>query len=407
MKILHTADWHLGDRLGRIDRTGDLQKAVERVARYCQTEAIEVLLIAGDLFSELSRPEGLRQSIAHFRTTFADFLHGGGTVVAITGNHDNENFCQTLCHALSLASPVPEEDGALLGNGRLYLAAGPSFFRLRDKEGQEAQFVQMPYPTPMRYLDDPAERFPSLEEKNRALQAGFRKRLQAILDSPHYRAELPTVLSAHAHIQGANLPTLFRISEAESVIFGEDDLPDRFSYVALGHIHKPQFLRGKTTVRYSGSIERLDLGERFDEKSVVVFELGPAGVIGDPVVLPLDATPMIDVEIANPAEELATLRDFYPDADTSLVRYQLKYTAGTDNLEALLRALDGVFPRWYERSWREAGELGPARTAGGPAAHKSFRETVLEYLDEELADHEDHAELRQLTEGLFAEEEAE
>src|SRR3954470_22750832 len=86
MKILHTADWHLGDRLGRIDRTADLQRAVERVAQYCKDEQTEVLLIAGDLFSELSRPEGLRQSIAHFRATFGDFLLNGGTVVAITGN---------------------------------------------------------------------------------------------------------------------------------------------------------------------------------------------------------------------------------------------------------------------------------------------------------------------------------
>jgi exonuclease SbcD len=404
MKILHTADWHLGDRLGRIDRTGDLQRAVERVAHYCRSEDVEVLLIAGDLFSELSRPEGLRQSIAHFRNTFAEFLRGGGTIAAITGNHDNENFCQTLCHALSLAAPVPEQDGALLGNGRLYLATGPAFFRLRDRAGQEVQFVQMPYPTAGRYLDDPTERYPSLAEKNQALQVGFRKRLQAILASSEYRADLPTVLSAHVHVQGASLPTLFRISEEESVIFSEADLPEQFAYVALGHIHKPQALGGKPTVRYSGSIERLDLGERFDEKSVVVLEIGADGCRGEPVVLPLEATPMHDLEIANPAEEVPQLRDFYADTETALVRYRLRYTAGTDNLESLLRELDGIFPRWYDRSWSEAGDLGPARTAGGTASHKSVRETVLEYLDEELFEHPDREAVRQLAEGLFAEE---
>src|SRR5437763_16879779 len=93
MRILHTADWHLGDRLGRIDRTADLRRAVERVAGYCERERVEVLLMAGDLFSELSRPDGLRDSIAHLQEVFTPFLVGGGTVVALTGNHDNEVFC--------------------------------------------------------------------------------------------------------------------------------------------------------------------------------------------------------------------------------------------------------------------------------------------------------------------------
>ena len=58
MRILHTADWHLGDRLGRIDRTDDLRRAVERVAGYCLSEKADVLLVAGDIFSEVAGPTG-------------------------------------------------------------------------------------------------------------------------------------------------------------------------------------------------------------------------------------------------------------------------------------------------------------------------------------------------------------
>src|SRR5438128_2474063 len=73
MRILHTADWHLGDRLGRIDRTADLRASVERVAAYCEQERADVLLMAGDLFSELSRPDGLRDTIAHLDEVFRPF----------------------------------------------------------------------------------------------------------------------------------------------------------------------------------------------------------------------------------------------------------------------------------------------------------------------------------------------
>jgi len=88
MRILHTADWHLADRLGRIDRTDDLRKAVERVAEYCRLHKVDVLLVAGDLFSELAGPDALRESIKHLQKTFEQFLRDGGTILALTGNHD-------------------------------------------------------------------------------------------------------------------------------------------------------------------------------------------------------------------------------------------------------------------------------------------------------------------------------
>src|SRR5262245_23194247 len=132
MKLLHTADWHLGDRLGRIDRGAELQRAVERVAEYCEQRAIDVLVVAGDIFSELPRSDGLRESVAHLQTTFAKFFRRGGTIMAVTGNHDNEGFCRTLRHAMGLAAPSAEEFGALVPTGRLYLADTPSLLRLPD-----------------------------------------------------------------------------------------------------------------------------------------------------------------------------------------------------------------------------------------------------------------------------------
>jgi len=223
---------------------------------------------------------------------------------------------------------------------------------------------------------------------------------------PDWNATLPTILSAHIHVRGATLPNLFRISEAESMIFSTDNLPNNVAYMALGHIHQPQAI-GAPHIRYSGSIERLDLGERNDRKGVVVFEVGPEGRRGDIQELPLEATPMYEVDITRPQEELPLLRERYPDADRALVRYHLKYRAGYDNLEELLRQLDDIFPRWYEREWREAGELGPALTEAGTLSPlKGVRETVREYLAVELADHEDREEITRLAEELLAEEDA-
>lgn len=389
MRILHTADWHLGDRLGRIDRTADLRAAVERVAVHCREQEAEVLLVAGDLFSELSRPDSLRESIAHLQATFEPFLLGGGTILALTGNHDNEIFCQTLRLVMTLAAPATGRQGELCPPGRLYLATDPSLVRLADRGGQEVQFLLMPYPTPPRYLRDQPQRWASAQEKNRQLQDAFQRELQQLLEPPAFRSNLPAVLSAHIHLQTAQLPSLFRISDQESIVFDAADLPAGCAYVALGHIHQPQPVGGRSHVRYSGSIERLDLGEQRDHKSVVIVDVGPDGLLDEPRLLPVDATPIYAVEMHEPAVELPQLRERFPEALRDLVSIDFKYTAGKDDLEKILRDLDELFPRWYERDWKEASALGPAINVEGAAPGKGFQDTVRDYVQQELINHPD------------------
>jgi exonuclease SbcD len=390
MRILHTADWHLADRLGRIDRTDDLRKAVERVAEYCRLEKVDVLLVAGDLFSELAGPDALRESIKHLQETFAPFLRDGGTILTLTGNHDKENFCQTLRHAMNLAAPSAGKFGDVVPSGRLYLATGPTLLSLTDRETEKAvQFILMPYPTPTRYLtNEETQRYQSLDEKNRHLMTAYTSALNKLQQSAKFNPQLQTVLAAHVHVRGAELPTLFRISEQEDVVFSEADLPTGFAYIALGHIHRAQYLGGQKHVRYSGSIERMDLGEKDDFKGVVLFDIGAEGLQGEPAVLPLDTTPIYEIEIHSPQDEIPGLKERYPEAQNELVRIKCNYTAGLDNREEILRELSDIFPRWYDREIIERNALDKITLvsgASGPA--KSFEQTVRDYLQQELTNH--------------------
>jgi exonuclease SbcD len=391
MRILHTADWHLGDRLGRIDRTEDLRRAVERVAGYCASETADVLLVAGDLFSELAGPDGLREAIRHLQEVFCGFLRDGGTVLSLTGNHDKETFCQTLRHAMSLAAPIGGDSGELVRPGRFYLATGPTLLRLAGRGDEVVQFVLMPYPTPTRYLtDEAAQRYQSLDEKNRHLMTAYTAWLHDVQTGPAFDPLLPTVLGAHVHVRGGELHTTFRLSPDEDVVFEDTDLPAGFAYVGLGHIHRAQFLGGMTHVRYSGSIEKMDLGEGRDDKGVVLIDVGPEGRRDEPWVLPLASTPVYEVIIRSPKDELPGLREKYPDADRALVRIECTYTAGVDNREAVLRELETVFPRWYDRQVQEATALDKASLVAGEAPRaKSFEDTVRDYLWQELTNHDE------------------
>jgi exonuclease SbcD len=391
MRILHTGDWHLADRLGRIDRTDDLRRAVERVGDYCTQEKVDLLLVAGDLFSELAGAEALRDTIRHLQEVFAGFLRDGGTILTLTGNHDKENFCQTLRHAMSLASPATDDLGATIPPGRLYLATAPSLLRVEDRaSGTPVQFLLMPYPTPTRYLEDEAsQKYQGLDEKNRHLMAAFTAKLHQLRESEYFNPDLPAVLAAHIAVRGSELPTLFRLSDQEDIVFSDADLPTGFHYVALGHIHKAQCLGGQSHVRYSGSIERMDLGESSDDKSVVLFDIGPEGLEGEPWTLPLESTPVYEVNINFPKEELPVLRKKYPDARRHLVKITCKYTAGEDNREETLRELEEIFPRWYDRHISESSALGPTLHLGEPVRTKSFEDTVRDYLMQELTNHPD------------------
>jgi len=410
MRVLHTADWHLGDRLGRIDRTHDLRRAVERVGAYCLQESVDVLLVAGDLFSEMARPDGLRETIEHWQHVFREFLAGGGTILTLTGNHDNENFCRTLTHAMNLAAPTTAGMGDVVPAGRLYLATEPTLLRLRDRaESFEVQFILMPYPTPSHYLRDEAgQKYSSPEEKNHKLMTAFLDTLRTIQRHERFDRACPTVLSAHVHVRGAALgASLFRLAEQDDVVIPPEGLPTQFAYVALGHVHKPQAIAGRDHIRYSGSIERMDLGESADEKSVVVFDVGASGLKGRPRLLPLDATPIYEIDIRTPAVDLPILRERYPDAANDLVNLHVTYTAGVDSLEELLREAEEIFPRYYVRDWTESGALGPALMPGeGSSQGKAFEETVREYVKCELMNHSDaeQAEILGRLDKLLAEE---
>jgi DNA repair protein SbcD/Mre11 len=410
MRILHTADWHLGDRLGRIDRTPDLRRAVERVGNYCRQEEVDVLLVAGDLFSELARPDGLRETIEHWQDVFCDFLAGGGTILALTGNHDNENFCRTLTHAMNLAAPATTGMGDVVPAGRLYLATEPTLLRLRDqRESFDVQFVLMPYPTPSRYLRDAAgQKYSGPEEKNQKLTVAFLDTLRTIQRHQRFDRAVPAVLAAHVNVHGATIgSSLFRLAEQDDVIIPVEGLPAEFAYVALGHVHKPQALGGREHVRYSGSIERMDLGEAADAKSVVVFDIVASGLTGPPRLLPLDATPIYEIDIRTPAGDLPALRERYPDAATDLVNLHVTYTPGVDNLEEVLREAEEIFPRYYVRDWTESGALGPALMPGEGSSHgKGFQETVREYVRCELTNYTDaeQAEILGRLDRLLAEE---
>jgi len=402
MRILHTADWHLGARSGRIDRAEDLRRAVEQVFGHCQRESVDVLLVAGDLFDQHCRNDDACAAIGHLKDTARPFLRSGGTILALTGNHDGEVSCKTLQHTLSLADPDEADFGKTWAPGRFYLATRPTFCRLADRDGVEVQFVLMPFPTPERYLDDEVPRH---ETRDRLLLIGFRETLAKMRAHSRFREDLHSILAAHLYLAGVTLASGHVIGDGDGVVCPADDLGEGWAYVALGHVHKPQTIGGRDHIRYCGSIERLKIDERLDAKGVVLVEVGPDGRRGEAVTLPLEATPYLDLTIARPAEELPGLRAAHPEAARALVRCRVAYKAGVDDFDAIVGELRSIFPRIYGpidmQDVSSARPLGSAARTGSP--RREFREIVIDYLKDKLGDRDDTEAILAAAESLIEE----
>jgi exonuclease SbcD len=387
MRLIHTADWHLCDRLGRIDRTDDLKARVELVAACCEKHRADLLLIAGDLFNKQAKPEQIAAALAHVRGSFEPFFARGGTILAITGNHDDDPHIEVVRAGLRLAAPVLP--GGTFQRGRTYLLNGPSFGVFESVAGERAQVVMLPYPNRARYhLSDT---YRTREEEHRELQRTMTETVARFRAAPSFDVALPTVLMAHLHVRGANLNrNLFRMSEAEDVMIEPADLSAGWAYVALGHIHLPQCVGGAETIRYPGPLDRLDFGERTDERGVLLVDLGPAAVVGSPVWLPLPPTPMHVVAVTDPDAELPTLAERFPDRETALV--QVKVSQPPDcqlTRDQIARRLHQLFPRLHQVTWANDETAGVGGRSEGiaesAATGKPVADTVRDYLAAQLA----------------------
>ena len=401
MRILHTADWHLTEKLGSIDRRPDLIARLQEIATYLDEYKVDVMVVAGDMFSQCTRMDDLEKAMADINRIFKPFLLNGGTMVAISGNHDNEHFFAMLRAAFDLFVPINPAQGGPKPAGRLYLAAQPTVLELADRAGQSVQFVLMPYPTARRYLRDDQTHYRSLEDKHRLLHDSLVNRL-ADIRQKHIKQHLHSVLVSHIHVRGSQINTPYHLSESDTVVFDPGEIPAGWSYVAYGHIHKPQLLLNAPYIRYAGSIERLNYGERDDMKSVVLVDVGLRGRQEDPVCLPLKSTPFHRIEILNPETDMQGLRERYPDAAQSLVSYRVVYKPGEHNLNGITQELEAIFPRCYQMQTVPEGSITLSGDFAVTAPSRDISGTVEGYINEKLANHPDREEVLKLARELLA-----
>jgi len=268
MKILHTADIHLGiTTYGRVDpvsglnsRLLDVQRAFQFMVARALEEDIDLFLFCGDAFRNPD-PSPTEQMI--FAECLRPLSERGIPIVLLVGNHDHP---VTFGRASSI-----DIFGYLQGQARVFRR--PEVALLQTKSGP-LQLIALPWPVrSLLMTQENLRRRPATEIREfiEQLYVQYVQSAAARLDPT-----LPTVLAGHFSVQGAELSG----SERTSVIdhepkftVGQLALPP-IDYVALGHIHRHQNLNpGGIPVVYSSSIERVSFREADDPKGFVLVEI--------------------------------------------------------------------------------------------------------------------------------------
>lgn len=267
MRLLHTADWHVGKTVRGRSRAAEHEAVLAEIAGIADERDVDVVLVVGDLF-DTAAPSPEAERIVY--RALLDLSRGGRPVVVLSGNHDNPR-------RLAAVAPVFESGGV-----HVQTAIAPpddgGVLRL-DVGGTPLQVALVPFLS-QRYVvsadqlmsGEAAEHGQSYDERIRrivgALTAGFDD-------------ATVNVVAAHAMVTGGVLGggersahTIFDYA-VSALAF-----PGNAHYVALGHLHRTQQIDGPCPIWYPGSPLQMDFGEQRDDKHVLVVDAEPGKPAG-------------------------------------------------------------------------------------------------------------------------------
>ena len=282
MKILHTADWHLGKRLEHFPRITEQQAVLEEICKIADDEKADAILIAGDLFDTYNPPTEAEDLF--YRTLKKLSKNGTRPVIAIAGNHDSADRINAP-HSLAYQNGIilvgyPNEKirPFKLETGLEVALSEPGFIELKLPQYDYAlRLLLTPYANEYRLKTFLGEK--NAEENMRSLiSQQWKNNADKYCD-----VNGVNVLMSHLYFmrEGASVidepedeKPILHVGGAQPIF--TRDIPPHIQYTALGHLHRFQIVDDKPSKSiYSSSILEYSFSEAQQTKYVVIVELTP------------------------------------------------------------------------------------------------------------------------------------
>jgi exonuclease SbcD len=258
MKLLHTADWHVGKTIKGQSRLGEHTAVLADIVRIADSERVDVVLVAGDLY-ETAAPNP--DSEALVLKTLLDLRDTGAHVIVISGNHDNAPRFEAMRPVFAalgvtvMGAPRRPTDGGVV--------------EVSGRDGESIRVALVPFLSQRGIIrteqlmgQDAGSNIATYDERMRQLVA-------ALCD--HFAGDAVNIVAAHCMVTGASLGGGERSAQTYmDYAIGAAAFPAHAHYVALGHLHRTQQIAGAAPIWYSGSPVQVDFGEHDDPNNVLL-----------------------------------------------------------------------------------------------------------------------------------------
>lgn len=282
MKILHTADWHLGKKLGDFSRLDEQKEVLNELCQLADAQEVDVVLIAGDLF-DIPLPSNEANQL-FLKTLQRLSKNGSRPVVAIAGNHDSAQYIANFSvwgselGIFLLGYPNDKLPKIKLENGLEILRSEEGFLELMMPSWEcPLRLLLTPYANELRLktyfsLDNQEQ------ELREFLQDLWQKQAESYLDENGIN-----ILMGHLFVMKKGEPQPKESDDEKSILVGSaqpiytENFPKTVQYVALGHLHRYHSTQKEPfPVVYSGSLLAYSFSEAFQKKYVVLLDAKPA-----------------------------------------------------------------------------------------------------------------------------------
>ncbi len=320
MKILHTSDLHIGKRVSEYPMLEEQEFIFKQIVDIAKEEQPDAIILAGDIYDK-SVPS--TEAVSLFDDFLVSLSKLDKAIFVISGNHDSEE-------RVSFASRIMKSNRIFLSpvyNGDILPIL------LDDQEGTRVAFYMVPFLKPSMVLHYAPE---DVEIKT------FDTAMRYVINNMNISDSCRNVLITHQFVTGAER------SESEDIMVGNLDnidasVFDKFDYVALGHLHRPQSC-GRETIRYSGSPLKYSFSEVNDKKSVSIVEIKGKN---EATIKERYLTPLHDwYDLRGTYEEL-TSKEFYDGKDYQEAYIRITLT-DEDDITDGKRKLQTIYHRLAE-----------------------------------------------------------
>lgn len=261
MRFLHTADWHIGKSLRGRSRLEEQSQVLDEILDIVRREKIDFVLHAGDVFDSFAPPAEAERLVYHF---FSELAGLKIPAVIIGGNHDHPHRLEALRplldHMQIHVRPAVKaaEDGGVVN---------------LDVRGERAQIAVMPFL--------PEHKVVTVEALMSASPERFTNYAEAVCCYVEqlcegFSANTVNILAGHLFVMDSEATGSERsIHLTKPYALEAARFPSTASYIALGHLHKPQMVPAPSPAHYAGSTLQMDFGEEGHIKRVVVVDASP------------------------------------------------------------------------------------------------------------------------------------